>query len=112
MQSNPQLDQVFFALSDGTRRAILARLTEGSTTVGELAKPFNISKPAVSRHMKILQRAGLIERKVHGRQHTCTLSTTGLQTAEDWINFHRKFWESRFDALDKLLKEQEPDKTE
>jgi len=112
MQSDSQLDQVFFALSDGTRRAILARLTEGSTTVGELAKPFNISKPAVSRHMKILERAGLIDRVVHGRQHTCSLSTIGLQTAEDWINFHRKFWESRFDALENLLKEQEPDKTE
>jgi DNA-binding transcriptional ArsR family regulator len=112
MQSYPQLDQVFFALSDSTRRAILARLTEGSTTIGELAKPFNISKPAVTKHMKILERAGLIDRNVQGRQHTCTLSTAGLKTAEDWINFHRKFWESRFDALENLLKQQETDQTE
>lgn len=112
MRANPQLDQVFFALSDGTRRAILARLSEGSTTIGELAAPFDISKPAVTKHMKILERAGLIERQVSGRQHRCTLSTTGLKTAEEWINFHRNFWESRFDALDNLLKEQKTDTTE
>lgn len=112
MQANSQLDQVFFALSDGTRRAILARLTEGSSTIGELAAPFAISKPAITKHMKILERAGLIERQVNGRQHTCTLSTTGLKTAEDWINFHRKFWESRFDALEDLLQEQPHDEKE
>lgn len=97
------LDQVFFALSDGTRRAILSRLAEGSTTIGELAEPFSISSPAISKHMKILERAGLIERRIDGRQHHCSLSTGALQTAEDWINFHRKFWESRLDALEDLL---------
>jgi DNA-binding transcriptional ArsR family regulator len=106
MPANPQLDQIFFALSDSTRRAILVRLAEGSATIGELAKPFNISKPAVTKHMKILERADLIDRVVQGRQHTCALSTSALKTAEDWINFHRKFWESRFDSLEKLLKEQ------
>lgn len=103
MQSSPQLDQVFFALSDSTRRGILARLAEGSRTIGELAAPFKISKPAVTKHMKILERAGLIDRKIQGRIHECSLSTSGLKTAEDWINFHRSFWESRFDALDNLL---------
>ncbi|MDA0994792.1 MAG: metalloregulator ArsR/SmtB family transcription factor [Proteobacteria bacterium] len=103
MQSSPQLDQVFFALSDSTRRGILARLAEGSRTIGELAAPFKISKPAVTKHMKILERAGLIDRKIQGRIHQCSLSTSGLKTAEDWINFHRSFWESRFDALDNLL---------
>ena len=97
------LDQVFFALSDGTRRAILSRLAEGSTTIGELAEPFSISSPAISKHMKILEKAGLIERRIVGRQHHCSLSTGALQTAEDWINFHRKFWESRLDALEDLL---------
>lgn len=111
MQPNPQLDQLFFALSDSTRRAILARLSRGNLTIGELAAPFEISKPAVSRHMKILERAGLIERQVRGRLHTCTLATNGLKTAEEWISFHRKFWESRFDALEKLLKDL-PDATE
>jgi len=107
LHSNPQLDQVFFALSDSTRRGILARLSEGSTTIGELAAPFKISKPAVTKHMKILERAGLIDRRIEGRKHQCSLSTGGLKTAEDWINFHRRFWESRFDALENLLTEQE-----
>ena len=98
-----QLDQVFFALSDGTRRAILARLAEGATTIGDLSRPFPISAPAISKHMKILERAGLIERQVDGRQHYCSLSTNGLKSAEDWLNFHRCFWESRLDALEDLI---------
>ena len=105
--TSKNLDQVFFALSDATRRAILARLTEGSTSIGELAAPFKISKPAVTKHMKILERAGLIDRRIEGRTHRCTLSTSGLKTAEDWINFHRSFWESRFDALENLLSGEE-----
>ena len=107
LQSNQQLNRVFFALADGTRRGILARLAQGSTTIGELAAPFEISKPAISRHMKILESAGLIERTITGRQHRCTLTTEGLKTAEDWLNFHRKFWESRFDALSDLLQKEE-----
>lgn len=107
LQSNPHLDQVFFALSDSTRRGILARLAEGSSTIGELAAPFAISKPAVTKHMKILERAGLIDRKIQGRIHRCSLSTESLKTAEDWINFHRSFWESRFEALGTLLTQQE-----
>lgn len=106
-QASNNLDQVFFALSDATRRAILSRLAEGSTTIGELAEPFEISSPAISKHMKILEKAGLIERRIEGRQHHCTLSTGSLKTAEDWISFHRKFWESRLDALEDLLKNQE-----
>ncbi len=105
-QANGNLDQVFFALSDGTRRAILSRLAEGSTTIGELARPFAMSSPAVSRHMKILEKAGLIERRITGRQHHCTLATGALKTAEEWITFHRKFWESRLDALEDLLTNQ------
>ena len=107
-QANEQLDQVFFALSDATRRAILARLAEGSTTVGALARPFNISAPAISRHMRVLEGAGLIKRSVKGREHYCTLSTAGLKTAEDWLNFHRDFWESRFDALGQLFRQVDP----
>lgn len=103
LPTSQQLDRVFFALSDGTRRGILARLAQGSTTVGELAEPFEISKPAISKHMKILENAGLIERTITGRQHRCTLTTAGLKSAEDWLNFHREFWESRFDALSDLL---------
>ena len=107
LQTNQQLDQVFFALSDGTRRGILARLAQGSTTIGELAAPFEISKPAISKHMKILESAGLIERTITGRQHQCTLTTSGLKTAEDWLNFHRRFWESRFATLSELLQKEE-----
>lgn len=106
-QTSQNLDRVFFALSDATRRGILARLAQGSTTIGELAAPYSISKPAISKHMKILENAGLIERVISGRQHQCTLTTAGLKTAEDWLNFHRRFWESRFDALSSLLAEEE-----
>ena len=105
--ASQQLDQVFFALSDSTRRGILARLAQGSTTIGELAAPFEISKPAISKHMKILENAGLIERTITGRQHRCTLTTSGLKTAEDWLNFHRRFWESRFATLSELLQKEE-----
>ena len=78
----------------------------GSTTIGELAKPFEMSSPAISRHMKILENAGLIKRRIRGRQHHCNLTTGALKTAEDWINFHREFWEGRLDALDDLLRNQ------
>lgn len=99
-----QLDRVFFALSDTTRRAIVARLADGGTSIGELARPFEISAPAISRHLKVLERAGLIERRVHGRIHNCSLAPDALQTAEDWLGFHRKFWQSRIDALGDLLR--------
>jgi DNA-binding transcriptional ArsR family regulator len=106
-QTSQHLDRVFFALSDATRRGILAHLAQGSTTIGELAAPYAMSKPAISKHMKILENAGLIERVISGRQHQCTLTTAGLKTAEDWLNFHRSFWESRFDALSSFLAEEE-----
>lgn len=105
-QTADNLDRVFFALSDGTRRGILSRLAQGSRTVGELARPYEISSPAISKHMKILEKAGLIVRRVEGRRHHCTLSTAALKTAEEWINFHRLFWESRLDSLEDLLKNQ------
>ena len=108
MQSAEQLDHVFFALSDCTRRAILARLAEGSTTIGTLSRPFKISAPAVSRHMRILESAGWIDRRIKGREHICTLSTSALKTAEDWLNFHRDLWESRFDALEEIFRQIDP----
>jgi len=111
MQSdNDRLNQVFFALSDATRRGILARLAEGDTTIGQLSAPFRISKPAISKHMKILEKAGLIQRRINGREHRCSLTTSGLKTAEDWLHFHRSFWESRFDALSELLEAENKDK--
>ena len=101
-----QLDRIYFALSDSTRRGILAQLANGTTTIGELSRPYNISAPAISKHMRILENARLINRRKSGRQHHCSLSTEGLKTAEEWINFHRNFWESRFDALEELLRKQ------
>lgn len=98
-----QLDRVFFALSDATRRAIVARLAAGSTSIGELARPFEISAPAITKHLKVLERAGLIERRVNGRVHNCSLSPDALRTAEDWLGFLREFRESRLDALEELL---------
>ncbi len=106
------LNAVFFALSDPTRRGILSQLARGKTTIGELSRPFPISAPAISKHMKILEKAGLIDRQVEGRQHVCSLSSDALQTAEDWINFHREFWECRLDALDDFLTKKEPTKEE
>lgn len=107
MQS-PQLDKVFFALSDPTRRAIVGRLAEGSTTVGKLAAPFKMSAPAVSKHMKILEQSGLVIRTVKGREHHCRLSSKNLQSAEDWLKFHREFWNARLDKLESLLTRTRP----
>jgi len=102
-----QLDQVFFALSDPTRRAILGSLAREAATVGALAEPFDISAPAISRHMRVLEKAGLIERARMGREHHCRLNVSALKGAEDWIQYHREFWESRLDNLEELLRNQD-----
>jgi len=107
-----ELNNVFFALADPTRRAILGRLAQGPATVGVLAEPFDMSKPAISKHMKILDRAGLIERSVVGREHHCRLHPQAFKEAEDWLNYHREFWETRLDELDALLTKEEPHKEE
>jgi DNA-binding transcriptional ArsR family regulator len=109
---NAALNDVFFALADPTRRAILTRLMGGPAKVGELAKPFAISAPAVSKHMKILSRAGLIERNVVGREHHCSLHPKALKEAEDWLKFHREFWETRLDRLEELLIQEKKPKKE
>jgi DNA-binding transcriptional ArsR family regulator len=103
----PRLDRIFFALSDPTRRAIVGHLAAGSSTVGELAAPFPISAPAVSKHMKILEGAGLISRRVEGRLHHCTLNPRALEEAQDWLGHYRSFWEARLDELERFLEEAE-----
>jgi DNA-binding transcriptional ArsR family regulator len=103
----PRLDRIFFALSDPTRRAIMGRLAAGSSTVGELAAPFPISAPAISKHMKILEGAGLISRRIVGRQHHCTLKPRALEEAQDWLGYYRSFWEARLDELERFLEEPE-----
>jgi|SRR5271165_1920617 len=104
------LSQTFSALADPTRRAIVLRLAEGDATVGELAKPFDISGPAISRHLKVLEEAELIERRVDARWRVCSLRRDRLAEAERWINETRLFWERGFDRLEALLQAQDPTK--
>ena len=104
MRTTNPLDKVFFALSDVTRRGILAQLTQGTATVGELAKPYAMSAPAISKHIRILEDAGLLRRQKQGREHHCTLVTQSLKSAEEWLQFHREFWDTRLAALDDLFR--------
>jgi DNA-binding transcriptional ArsR family regulator len=98
------LDTAFSALADPTRRAILARLALGETTVGELAEPFPISGPAISRHLKVLEDAQLIARTRRGQQLVCRINPQGLKTAQEWLDHYRAFWSGAFDRLDAHLK--------
>ena len=99
------LDYTFGALADATRRGILARLALGEATVGELAAPFEISLPAVSRHLRVLENADLIVREKRAQQRICRLKPEGLKTASEWIELNRRMWEARFDRLDVYLRE-------
>jgi DNA-binding transcriptional ArsR family regulator len=103
------LDHTFQALADPTRRAILARLALGSATVGELAEPFAISMPAVSRHLKVLEDASLIENKREGKHRRCSLKPEKLKDAFDHLERYARFWTGSFDRLDAFLK-QNPEK--
>src|SRR5919106_2761641 len=100
-----QLSATFAALADPTRRAILARLAEGDATVTELAKPFPVSLPAISRHLKVLERAGLISRNRSAQSRPSSLRAEPLQEATAWIETYREMWERRVDRLDEHLKE-------
>ena len=104
------LSQTFSALADPTRRAILARLATGAATVGDLAEPFDMSLPAVSRHLRVLTDAGLIERHTEAQWRRCELRGEGFRAAADWIEFYRRFWETQFDKLDAFLKRTAPAK--
>jgi DNA-binding transcriptional ArsR family regulator len=98
------LDHTFGALADPTRRAILVRLARGDATVGELAEPFDISLPAISRHLKVLEQASLISNERHGKSRRCRLKPEALAGAADWLDFHRHFWSGSFERLDVHLK--------
>ncbi|MGC9946504.1 MAG: metalloregulator ArsR/SmtB family transcription factor [Bryobacteraceae bacterium] len=105
-----RLDTVFAALSDATRRSILARLAERETSVGELAAPYRMSLPAVSKHLRVLEGARLIVRHKNGRVHRCRLAAQPMQGASEWIAQYRRFWENQFDALSAYLeKTQSPE---
>jgi len=106
------LSTVFSALADPTRRAILARLSLGEASVNELAEPFEMSLPAVSKHLKVLQRAGLIERRRDAQFRPCRLNPEPLKQAADWIEQYAKFWNSQLDALARYLDETAADEEE
>ncbi len=93
------LDQTFGALADSTRRAILVRLASGEATVGELAWPFEISRPAISKHLRVLENAGLVRRTVDGRISRCELDAAPMRDAAEWVEFYRKYWEGQLDLL-------------
>jgi DNA-binding transcriptional ArsR family regulator len=99
------LDRVFHALADSTRREILSRLTRRRHTIGELAEPFKISLAAVSKHIKVLEEAGLLDRTRDGRIHHCAMNAEPLKQAQDIIGFYRNFWEQQFKSLDRYLQE-------
>lgn len=107
-QNSTQLSAVFRALGDPTRREMLRRLTVGEQTVGELAEPFSMSLAAASKHVKVLERAGLVRRTVQGRTHHCRLDAAGLEEAQEWLAFYRRFWTERFNALDALFASSRP----
>lgn len=102
-QSEQNLDAIFTALADPTRRAILSRLAEGEASVKEIAAPFKISQPAISRHLKVLQRSGLIERDVDQQRRPAKLKAEPMVVALDWLAEFRSFWGDSFDQLDELL---------
>jgi DNA-binding transcriptional ArsR family regulator len=103
----PELSPVFHALGDATRRRMLRELAAGERTVGELAQPFAISLAAASKHIKVLEGAGLIRREVRGRTHLCRLDPGPLASAHEWLSFYERFWTDRLDLLERLLRQED-----
>jgi DNA-binding transcriptional ArsR family regulator len=99
------LDTIYSALADATRRAILTRLTDGDRTVGELARPFAVSRPAISKHLRVLEQAGLVRRTREGRVSRCRLEPKPLAAAAGWLERYRRFWEERLERLGAYLHE-------
>src|ERR1041385_5003732 len=105
MTPTDHLSVTFAALADPTRRAILARLTKGEVSVTELAAPFDMSLPAISKHLKVLENAGLITRGREARWRPCRIEAARLKEVSDWLDHYRRFWEESFDRLDEYLRE-------
>ncbi len=105
VEHSSPLDATFGAVADPTRRAILATLTEGEASVTQLAKPFEVSLQAISKHVTVLADAGLVAREKKGRVHWCRLVATPLETADRWIGGYRAFWETQLDSLDAFLED-------
>ena len=110
--ATPQLNSVFHALGDATRRRMLRELARGERTVGELAGPFAISLAAASKHIKALERAGLVRRTVKGRTHVCRLDPKPLANAHEWLRYYEQFWSARLDLLQRLLTDPDQDEGE
>jgi DNA-binding transcriptional ArsR family regulator len=109
--SPDRLSLTFAALADPTRRAILSRLSSGDTSVNELARPFAMSLPAVSKHLKVLERSGLITRGRDAQWRPCRLKATPMKEAVDWLQHYRRFWEESFDRLDEYLAQLQQEKS-
>src|SRR5438093_9846055 len=107
----PQLDTVFRALGDATRRRMLRELASGERTVSQLAEPFAMSLAAASKHIKALENAGLIHREVRGRTHLCRLAPGPLASAHQWLSFYERFWADRLDVLERLLRTEDAKKS-
>ena len=103
----PQMNSVFHALGDATRRQMLRDLASGERTVSELAGPFAMSLAAASKHIRVLEGAGLIRREVRGRTHVCRLDPGPLASAHEWLGFYERFWTSRLDILEQLLRDED-----
>ncbi|MEZ2417874.1 ArsR/SmtB family transcription factor [Luteibacter sp. RCC_6_2] len=101
----PHLDPIFHALGDRTRRHMLRELADGERTVGQLAEPFEMSLAAASKHIKVLENAGLIRREVRGRVHICRLDPGPLASVSEWLAFYERFWTDRLGVLDRLLRQ-------
>lgn len=102
-QDPAQLDRVFHALSDPTRRAMLKALTEDERKIGDLARPFAMSFAAASKHVRVLESAGLVRRRIEGRAHVCSIEPAPLAAIEEWLAFYARFWSGRLDTLEALL---------
>ncbi|MCR2807235.1 ArsR/SmtB family transcription factor [Paenibacillus soyae] len=105
LENDKRLDHIFHALSDSTRREMLRLMAQRDRTVSELAEPFDMSLAAASKHVKVLEHAGLLRRSVQGRTHYCSLDSDTMAQAMKWLSFYEQYWKSRFDALEKALNE-------
>ena len=108
VQQPASLDGVFHALADPTRRAMLRSLAAGQRNIGELAAPFRMSLAAASKHVRVLEVAGLIRRRIQGRSHLCRIEPSPLAAADEWLRFYERLWTERLDALDPVLKAEDP----
>jgi len=106
-QNAPQLDAVFHALSDPTRRGMLHALSQSERSIGDLATPYQMSFAGASKHVRVLERAGLVRRRIVGRVHYCSLDAARLREAQQWLTHYERFWTGRLDALEQLLRTQD-----